>query len=65
VAETGENMSRKFMEAYRKPGPRGILRMNFNFMPELGWRSGYVGALALRIAVGRVSHFYFRKTKWL
>jgi magnesium transporter len=43
----------------------GIYGMNFEFMPELKWKSGYFitwGIMAV-IALGMV--FYFRRKKWL
>jgi magnesium transporter len=43
----------------------GIYGMNFNYMPELGWRYGYVGALVAMLAIGLAIYFYFRKIKWL
>ncbi len=43
----------------------GIYGMNFEFMPELHWRFGYVGALLSMVAVGLVLYFYLRKVKWL
>jgi magnesium transporter len=43
----------------------GIYGMNFNFMPELGWRYGYVGALTVMLLVALALYFYFRKIKWL
>ncbi|MCG3159129.1 MAG: Cobalt/magnesium transport protein CorA [Acidobacteria bacterium] len=43
----------------------GIYGMNFQFMPELGWRYGYVGALVSMLLVGLALYFYFRKIKWL
>jgi lipoprotein signal peptidase len=43
----------------------GIYGMNFDYMPELHWRFGYVGALAAMLAVGLVLYFYLRKVKWL
>ena len=43
----------------------GIYGMNFDFMPELGWRYGYVGALASMVLVGLAIYLYFRKIKWL
>jgi hypothetical protein len=65
VAETGESMTRKFMAAFRKLGRLGNLRMDFNFMPELRWRYGYIGALASMLVIGMALYFYFRKIKWL
>ncbi len=43
----------------------GIYGMNFQFMPELIWRYGYVGALASMLVIGLALYFYFRKIKWL
>jgi magnesium transporter len=43
----------------------GIYGMNFNFMPELRWRYGYIGALASMLVIGVALYFYFRKIKWL
>jgi magnesium transporter len=43
----------------------GIYGMNFDFMPELKWRYGYVGALTSMVAVGVAIYWYFRKIKWL
>jgi magnesium transporter len=43
----------------------GIYGMNFAFMPELGWRYGYIGALTSMLVVGLALYFYFRKIKWL
>ena len=42
-----------------------IYGMNFDYMPELKWRFGYVGALAAMLAVGLGLYFYLRKVKWL
>jgi len=43
----------------------GIYGMNFEYMPELGARYGYVGALVSMLVVGLALYFYFRKIKWL
>lgn len=43
----------------------GIYGMNFIFMPELGWRYGYIGALISMVVVGLALYFYFRKINWL
>jgi magnesium transporter len=43
----------------------GIYGMNFDFMPELKWRFGYVGALGSMVAIGIAIYLYFRKIKWL
>jgi magnesium transporter len=43
----------------------GIYGMNFEHMPELGWKYGYVGALAFMLLLGLALYFYFRSIKWL
>ena len=43
----------------------GIYGMNFAYMPELGWRYGYVGALVAMLVIGIALYFYFRKINWL
>jgi magnesium transporter len=43
----------------------GIYGMNFDFMPELKWRYGYVGALGSILTVGVALYLYFRRIKWL
>lgn len=43
----------------------GIYGMNFDFMPELKWRYGYVVALGSILAVGVALYLYFRRIKWL
>ncbi len=43
----------------------GIYGMNFDFMPELKWRFGYVGALTAMLIIGLAIYFYFRRIKWL
>jgi magnesium transporter len=43
----------------------GIYGMNFDYMPELKWRYGYVGALFSMLAVGLAIYSHFRRIKWL
>ncbi len=43
----------------------GIYGMNFQIMPELKWKYGYVFALTSILAVGFGLYFYLRKVKWL
>jgi len=43
----------------------GIYGMNFQDMPELGWRYGYPGALGLMVVVGAVLAALFRRKGWL
>jgi magnesium transporter len=41
-----------------------IYGMNFEFMPELGWRYGYAFALGLMAVVGAGLIFYFKNRGW-
>jgi magnesium transporter len=43
----------------------GIYGMNFAYMPELGWRYGYVGALIAMLVIGVALYLFFRKINWL
>jgi magnesium transporter len=43
----------------------GIYGMNFDFMPELRWKYGYIFALVSIVGVGFGLYFYLRKVKWL
>jgi magnesium transporter len=43
----------------------GVYGMNFKFMPELGWRWGYFGILAVMLTIGVLMLFYFRRKKWM
>jgi magnesium transporter len=43
----------------------GIYGMNFNHMPELGWRFGYPAALAVMLTICGLLYWRFRKTGWL
>jgi magnesium transporter len=43
----------------------GIYGMNFHFMPELGWKYGYPGVLALMLASAAVLYRFFRRAGWL
>ncbi|WP_292224452.1 magnesium and cobalt transport protein CorA [Brevundimonas sp.] len=43
----------------------GIYGMNFEFMPELHWRYGYYGAIALMVIICTGLFVTFKKTKWL
>jgi magnesium transporter len=43
----------------------GIYGMNFDYMPELKARYGYVGSLLSMVAVGVAIYTYFRRIKWL
>lgn len=43
----------------------GIYGMNFEYMPELKWRWGYGGALAVMAGIAAGLAVYFRKKRWL
>jgi magnesium transporter len=43
----------------------GVYGMNFENMPELRWRWGYAGVLALMAAVAGGMLMYFRKKRWI
>lgn len=42
----------------------GIWGMNFQWMPELGWKYGYFFAWGLMIVVGVIVYFYFKHKRW-
>ena len=43
----------------------GIYGMNFEHMPELGWRYGYAWALGLMVVVTLVGYRYFKNKDWI
>jgi magnesium transporter len=43
----------------------GIYGMNFEFMPELKYRFGYVYALLSMVAVGLALYIFLRRVKWI
>ena len=43
----------------------GIYGMNFEHMPELGWRFGYPAVLLLIAAICLVLYAKFRRSGWL
>jgi magnesium transporter len=43
----------------------GIYGMNFQHMPELGWRYGYPFALGLMAVITAVGYWLFRRRDWL
>ena len=43
----------------------GIYGMNFQHMPELGWRFGYAWAIGLMVAAAGGLWLYFRRKQWL
>ncbi|MGK5740468.1 magnesium and cobalt transport protein CorA [Micromonospora sp. URMC 103] len=51
--------------AAAQTGIAGIYGMNFTHMPELGWRYGYWGALALMALAAAALYRLFRRSGWL
>jgi len=43
----------------------GIYGMNFEFMPELHWRYGYLFVWALMFAISLGLWWWFRKKQWI
>ncbi|MCJ7580564.1 MAG: magnesium and cobalt transport protein CorA, partial [Candidatus Aminicenantes bacterium] len=43
----------------------GVYGMNFQFMPELGWKWGYFAVWAVFVSVVLLMVIFFRKRKWL
>ncbi len=43
----------------------GVYGMNFQFMPELGWRYGYAMAMGLMLGVCSFLYWRFKRTNWL
>ncbi|HEX3846313.1 MAG TPA: magnesium/cobalt transporter CorA [Steroidobacteraceae bacterium] len=43
----------------------GIYGMNFEHMPELKWRYGYLASLAVMIAIDVLLYFRFKRSGWL
>ncbi|MEV1015384.1 magnesium and cobalt transport protein CorA [Micromonospora sp. NPDC049801] len=51
--------------AATQTGIAGVYGMNFDHMPELAWRYGYAGALALMAVAALALHRLFRRSGWL
>jgi magnesium transporter len=43
----------------------GIYGMNFDNIPELGWRFGYPAALATMLGSGLILYTVFKRRGWL
>jgi magnesium transporter len=43
----------------------GVYGMNFDYMPELHWRYGYFGALALMLGTAVALLVVFQRKGWL
>jgi magnesium transporter len=43
----------------------GIYGMNFDFMPELGWKWAYFALWGVILGIALIMIFYFRRKKWL
>jgi len=42
----------------------GIYGMNFQNMPELGWRWGYFAVLLVMVVIGISMLVYFKRKRW-
>ena len=42
-----------------------VYGMNFDHMPELGWRLGYPFALALMVAISLALYVVFKRRRWI
>lgn len=42
----------------------GVYGMNFDFMPELGWKYGYFVILGIMLIIGVTMFFWFKKKGW-
>ncbi|NTV90944.1 MAG: magnesium and cobalt transport protein CorA, partial [Clostridiales bacterium] len=42
----------------------GVYGMNFRYMPELEWRWGYFGLLAIMAVLAAVMVGFFKRKKW-
>ena len=42
----------------------GVWGMNFDFMPELNWKYGYLLAWALMLVIGVAVYLFFKKKRW-
>jgi magnesium transporter len=43
----------------------GIYGMNFDLIPELKWRYGYVYALLSMVGIGVALYAYLKKVNWI
>ncbi len=43
----------------------GVYGMNFEYMPELGWKWGYPAILSLMAVMAAGGIFFMRRKKWL
>lgn len=43
----------------------GIYGMNFEYMPELGWKYGYFGIMTIMLVLALGMLAYFKKKKWM
>jgi len=42
----------------------GVYGMNFKYMPELDWHTGYFLALGLMLVIGGGMGIYFKTKRW-
>ena len=43
----------------------GVYGMNFQYMPELGWKLGYPGAMAAMVLISVGIYFWFKRKGWI
>lgn len=43
----------------------GIYGMNFDFMPELGWKMGYPGVMGIMVLITILIYIWFKRKRWL
>ena len=43
----------------------GVYGMNFQYMPELGWRLGYPVAMGVMLGVCGILYLHFKRVDWL
>ena len=43
----------------------GVWGMNFEFMPELGWKYGYLSAWIIMVIIGVGVWWYLKKKDWI
>jgi magnesium transporter len=70
IASTEQNEVMKKLAAYAAmlavpTAIAGIYGMNFEFMPELHWKYGYLFSLGLMGSVCSYLFYRFRKARWL
>jgi magnesium transporter len=65
TVETYRDMLSGMHDTYLSSISNRIYGMNFEFMPELGWRWAYFAVWGVILGVALIMIFYFRRKKWL